>query len=365
MHVEDLRFDAPLEAYARQAGDLLRALQSGSSDAAWMFKWEHPRFRGRSVTAVRPDDLTLDDARTVIARHHAHDTWSGLEAFANAVGHEGPVRRFESAVEAVVNGDLKALRSLLRADPALVRARSSRRHQATLLHYIAANGVEGTRQKTPPNAVEIARALLDAGAEADALAGMYDQQCTTLSMLVSSSPPARAGLQIALAELLLDSGAAIDGAGTNPQPAVLTALTFGFLDTARALAKRMVRHDLAIAAGLGWTEDAARLLPESDPHSRHVALALAAQLGHRHVVQLLLDAGGDPDRYNPDGFHAHTTPLHQAVWSGHEEVVRLLVERGARLDLRDRVYAGTPLGWAEYGRRDAIAEYLRGRGAPV
>jgi ankyrin repeat protein len=52
---------------------------------------------------------------------------------------------------------------------------------------------------------------------------------------------------------------------------------------------------------------------------------LAAQLGHVEVVRLLLDAGEDPDRYNPEGNHAHSTPLHQAVWSGHADVVRPVV----------------------------------------
>jgi len=36
-----------------------------------------------------------------------------------------------------------------------------------------------------------------------------------------------------------------------------------------------------------------------------------------------------------------------------------LIERGARLDLKDKVYEGTPLGWAEYGDKREIAEYLR------
>ena len=63
---------------------------------------------------------------------------------------------------------------------------------------------------------------------------------------------------------------------------------------------------------------------------RHRALALAAQLGHVEIVRLLLDAGEDPDRYNPADSHAHTTPLHQAALAGHDAVVRLLVERGAR-----------------------------------
>jgi hypothetical protein len=40
--------------------------------------------------------------------------------------------------------------------------------------------------------------------------------------------------------------------------------------------------------------------------------------------------------------------------------VRLLVARGARLDVRDTVYQGTPLDWAEFGKRTEIATYLRG-----
>jgi len=81
--------------------------------------------------------------------------------------------------------------------------------------------------------------------------------------------------------------------------------------------------------------------------------------GQARVVRLLLDTGVDPDRYNPEGHHAHSTPLHQAVWGNHFDVVQVLVERGARLDLRDRIYDGTPLDWAVYGERSEIAEYLR------
>jgi ankyrin repeat protein len=255
---------------------------------------------------------------------------------------------------------------MLRQEPGLVRARSTRRHHATLLHYVAANGVEGGRQKTPANAVEVAKMLLDAGAEADALADMYDAKCTTMSMLVSSCHPAKAGLQAALVETLLDYGAALDGPGSNWQSALMTALAFGYLNTAEALARRGARLDnLATVAGLGRLADAARLLPTADCQSKHAALALATQHGHADVVRLLLDAGEDPNRFNPDGFHSHSTPLHQAVWSDHADVVRLLVERGAHLDIRDTIYQGTPLGWAVYGGRTTIAEYLRGQGAPT
>jgi len=285
---------------------------------------------------------------------------------------DGPVFRFESAVEAVISGELGTLESLLRDNPDLVRARSTRitnhdppAHRATLLHYVAANGVEGYRQKTPKNAVQIARTLLQAGSEVDALADMYGGQYTTMSMLVSSCHPAKAGVQVALVETLLDFGAAIEGIG-SPQwgSPLMTALAFGYLNAAEALVQRGARVDnLAAAAGLGRLPDAARLLGGADSETRHRALALAAQHGHVEVVRLLLDAGEDANRYNPEGNHAHSTPLHQAVLAGHMGVVRLLVERGARLDSKDTIYQGTPLGWALYAGKAELASYLREHGA--
>lgn len=355
----------PLGAYEREAQALLAGLEAGDDDAQWRVRWGHPRYRDRPVTEVAAATLDADDARAVVARENGFTTWADLVAFTHAVAADGPVARFEAAAEAVVSGDAATLRALLREDPELVRARSARRHAATLLHYVAANGVENGRQRTPENAVEVATILLDAGAEVDALADMYDARCTPLSMLVSSGPPAEAGLQTALAETLLDHGAAIDGPGTAWTSALMTALAFGYLPTATMLAGRGARVDeIGAAAGLGRLAAAADLLPSSDARGRHVALALAAQHGHADVVRLLLDAGEDPDRYNPDGFHAHSTPLHQAALAGHLGVVRLLAERGARLDLKDTVYHATPLGWAIHGGRTEVADYLRGRGAP-
>jgi ankyrin repeat protein len=360
-----LPFTAPIGAYLDQARSLLAELQAGDEAAAWRFKWEHPDFREQQVGAVRAAPLGLEDAKLVTARSYAFQGWSELTAFAEMAAREGGIVRFETAVDAMVAGDRDVLEALLREDPALVGARSARRHQATLLHYIAANGVEGWRQRTPPNAVEIARLLLDAGADPNALADMYDTRCTTLSMLVSSTPPADAGLQVALAELLMDRGAALAAPGSKWNAAVLTALTFGFLDTARALAARAGRvDDIAVAAGLGLLGETARLLPAADPERLHVALELACMHGHVRIAQLLLDAGVDPSRYNPAGFHAHSTPLHQAVWANHEPIVRLLVESGARLEMRDLVYDATPLDWAVYGERTEIADYLRGRVQP-
>jgi ankyrin repeat protein len=355
-----LSFRDPHDAYAREADRLLDALRARDDAAAWRVRWGHPRFRDRPLDEVRAAALDADDARLVVAREHCFDTWDELATFTDRVAHGGVVARFERAAEWVVDGDIRALDAALREDPMLVRARSVRAHHATLLHYVAANGVERARQRTPRNVLDVAGALLDAGADPNALADMYGERCTTLAMLASSTPPHEAGVQTALAELLVGRGAAVGMEGSRWGSALLTALTFGFGDTARVLAARAGRtSDLAVAAGLGALGDCARLLPTSDEVRRHAALALAAMHGHARVVRLLLDTGTDPDRYNPEGFHSHSTPLHQAVWSDRLDVVRLLAERGARLDVRDRLHDGTPLDWAEHGNRFGIAEYLR------
>jgi len=167
-------------------------------------------------------------------------------------------------------------------------------------------------------------------------------------------------LQGALVDLLLDFGAAIEGRGTKKWGTPLfTALAFGQIDAAQALKRRGAAVNLPMAAGLGLIDDVRRLLPNADAEARHRALSLAAQQGHPEIVGLLLDAGEDPNRYNLEGNHAHCTPLHQAAAGGHEPVARVLVEHGARLDLRDKLWNSTPLGWAEHCQKTALAEYLR------
>jgi ankyrin repeat protein len=382
MDLQRLPFRSRLGEYTEQAAELLQAHGEGDAQAIRLFHENHPRFLDEKIpwlpkripgSEIQSAALELDDARLALARWYSFENWAALENYVEAVTEDNsPVHLFESAVEAVINGDLAGLQSLLQDHPDLVQARSGRRthfdpplHRATLLHYIAANGVEGYRQRTPVNAVAMAKLLLQSGADVDALADMYGVPCTTMSLLVSSSHPAQAGVQVSLVETLLDYGAAIEGHGTKKWGSpLMTALAFGYPDAAKALVRRGALVDnLAAAAGLGMAEDFQRLLAAADAESRHRALAVAAQHGHAGIVALLLGAGEDANRYNPDGLHSHSTPLHQAILPGHEAVVRVLVENGAKLDLQDKIYQGTPLGWAMYAGQTEIANYLRAQGA--
>lgn len=374
-------WSAELQTYEAQAQALLAAWSAGDDDAVRCFRHRHPRFLDPDVPWKPRDAARIDlraipidsaDARLALARWYDFADWPALADFTAEVADPGgPVARFETAVEAVVDGDLATLAAGLGADPGLVRARSTRRthfdppvHGATLLHYLAANGVEGHRQRTPSNAVEVARLLLERGADPNALAGFYGGRHATLSLLVSSEPPARAGLQPALVDVLVGAGASVEPVGSGRWTSPLhSALAFGFGDAAEALVRRGARVDLASAAGLGRVEELRSLLRDAGSDERHRALALAAQNGQAQAVALLLDAGLDPDRFNPEGLHAHSTSLHQAAQAGHDAVVHALVERGARLDLRDKLWNATPLGWAVHAGRTATAAYLRSRGA--
>jgi hypothetical protein len=55
-------------------------------------------------------------------------------------------------------------------------------------------------------------------------------------------------------------------------------------------------------------------------------------------------------------------PIHQAAGNGDVEMLKLLVARGARLDVRDTLWNGTPLGWAIHSKQAEGEAYLRGLG---
>jgi hypothetical protein len=405
-----------LDQYRKRAKDLVAAARSPDANAIreWAERWltslarllkvEITPFiqssfdravggiedRVRETSSTRRGEFALSDAQFLIANAHGFATWSD---FADHVDRRprGPGEEFEAAVDAVVEGDLESLTQLLRAHPGLARARSRRAHRATLLHYTAANGVEDFRQKTPPNAVVIARALLSAGAEVDALAETYGGGTaqTTMNLLVSSTHPYDAGLQSALVDVLLDGGASIDGLDDGSRP-LLTALAFGYLDAARALARRGAKVDnILAAAGLGrhdlvtrWVVDAESLVPglsligpkwysiPATPRG-HIERAClwACSFGHNEIVQWLLEKGVSPAAKDGDDM----TLLHHAAGHGNTALIDYLIDSGAPLEARN-TWGGTVLGstvhfavhqpvrGVDYAR---VVDQLLGRGADV
>ena len=309
------------------------------------------------------EPMTLATAQFLIAQAHGFASWADLSRHIEPGDRQPGGQPFEAAADAIVAGELELLERLLEQHPGLIRARSARVHRATLLHYLSANGVEDFRQKTPANAVAIARFLLESGAEVDALAETYGggPLQTTMNLLVSSIHPAKAGVQPALAEVLLDFGAAIDGVLNDGAP-IMMAIDFGYPDAVDALARRGARVDTILAAaGSGRLDlvqhflvDARTLAPgvplaapswlRIGPTAKdHIELALiwACKCRRLDVAEYLLDRGVDPAATDASGM----TALHWATATGSSALIATLVRHGAPLEARN-MWEGTVLGAA-------------------
>lgn len=351
-----------LDHLKHQAKDLLKAHARRSREAAQRIREFHPRFTKASDDDIFAARFKVADAQLTIARERGFPSWPRLKARVEKprvsdrldLPHHERIAdaAFRRAVDLLDAGNVEELGVHLRQHPDMVR-----RHVAfeggnyfrnpTLLEFVAENPVR--RGALPDNIVNVANVILEAGAKEDRSA-----LNETLGLVASGCVPRQCRVQIPLINLLCEYGA-------DPGSAMLTALVHQELEAVDALKRNGARVDLIVAAGLGCTEDFRRLLPDSSAENRHRALALASQFGHAEIVRLLLDAGEDPNRYNPVGNHSHSTPLHQAAAGGHGEVVRLLVERGARLDAKDTLWQATPAGWAQHEGNIEIEEYLRAR----
>jgi ankyrin repeat protein len=363
---------ANVERYRKLAKDLVGACRSHDEEAIadWAEKWMTALVKQCGVEFIRPlpviagrwtDQVAafvqrtikerdgrcrLADSRLMIARVHGFESWAGLSKHLNALlQKDSAIARYESAADAIIKGDVRKLKRLLRDDPRLVHTRSTREHRATLLHYVSANGVEGYRQKTPANIVEITELLLKAGAEVDAEADVYGGGATTLGLVATSEHPFRAGVQNPLMQLLLDHGAKVDHktSGGNRQSSVVAALANGRPEAAAYLAERGARLNFESAAGLGRLDVLKTYFKQQGrrPRGKRIrnAFFYACSSGQKDVVEFLLDNGVDLADGGGDG----QTPLHWAVIFGQLEMVKLLLKYNPPLESRN-MYGGTVLG---------------------
>jgi len=359
MPVRRLPSNPNLDHLKYQAKDLLKEHSAAPTPGvAQRIREFHPRFARASDAEIFNAKLSLSDAQLTIAREYGFQSWATLKRHIEKptlsdrldLPHQQRIENapFRRAVELLDAGDIAGLRAHLNQYPNLVQQHvvfegENYFRNPTLLEFVAENPVRhGT---LPANIVEVAKVILNAGASKSA-------RNETLMLVATGSVPRECRVQLPLIDLLCDHGA-------DPNSAVQVAALHGEFAAVNALIGRGARIDLTVVAALGRTEDARRLLAGASSEDRHLALSLAADFGHIEIVRLLLDAGEDPNRYNPVGGHSHTTPLHQAAGGGHDEVVRLLVARGARLDLKDILWHGTPADWARHAGKKEIEAYLR------
>jgi hypothetical protein len=321
-----------LAALEHQAQSLLAASRQGHPDVLVLV-----RSHGltESVAATDATSISLETARELVAREH------GYPSFAEAATQGASVvdARFEFAADAVVTGDLEALQELLRLAPGLARSRSSYPHHATLLHVSAANGIEHTRQwQSPANAAVVARALIGAGAAADATCDVYrgGSGTTPLVLLVSSGPPAVAGVQAALVEVLCAGGANPNGLDEDGLP-LWTAITFGYSAAVERLAAFGARIDnVVFAAALGDLARVEWYVKQGQGQSSLATSRSAWRIGARGPElepQYMLEYA-----------------LIYACRHSRREVVEFLLSQDLDLSVKEPLWKSSALGMARHAR---------------
>lgn len=273
---------------------------------------------------------------------------------------------FREACRAVKMGWTERLAVLLREHPALAEARS--KQGRTLLHHLC------DWPGHYPNQVESGRLLVTAGADVNARAIDPERGETGLQWTASND-------DVALATLLLDAGAPVDGLNDDRRP-LAQAIWYGCMQVRELLLARGAALDLELAAAVGRVDllpgffgEDGELLASAGVHREPVntsmtgepianellqqALVYACIGGSVEAAAFLLDRGADVNAI-PRGFDATGgAPLHWAAASGNAALVELLARRGADLAARDRRYSSTPAGWANHFKQAETEALLR------
>jgi hypothetical protein len=280
--------------------------------------------------------------------------------------------KFHPAIAAITAGNIDGLRELIKQDPSLATARSSRSHP-TLLQCLALDAVN------VPNKVEMAQVLIDAGAEINGPLGAA--ACID---------------NVEIAALLLDRGAAINGIGSwSPLEETLYWRNYGVRDL--LLARGASVHNLRIASGLGrldliesffhadgslkpeagkidWpfgeleksnlscaikNELQAKVAKWSDDSQDIInnAFVYACNNNQIEAARLLIEKGAQVNAV-PPGFDYSGTGLHYAALNGHRALVEFLLEQGADVNVKDTKVGSTAAGWADHGGHPELKNYL-------
>ncbi len=373
---------------ARDAAMVRLLMQAGADPDQGVFP-----HRDATTAFVIARDRGYGDIVDIIEQEKAKRTGAPGQDEAPArepldAGRESGVR------DAIAQGDAARVRELVSRNPGVLRDITWRR--GGLLSVAVNNGH-----------IDIVRLLLDLGADPDERTMLQELEEPTESWGGPLWCAAQGG-RLEIAELLLDRGADPNGnvyasgwpllnayrRNDEPMKRLLTArgakmqpyMAAEFHDTAEAA--RMLAadagEDLAqelawSAAGSGCASILAMALPRlrwprDDPRWHWILIQPMrradgdpAHEGLFRSLALLLEHGIDANVTKRFG----QTPLHfTAARDGVHEADRtrfasMLLDSGARLDLRDHLLQSTPLGWACRWGRSELVEMFRSRGAPA
>lgn len=196
--------------------------------------------------------------------------------------------------------------------------------------------------------------LLDHGADPNVPS--YQKAETPLQGIAASAP------KMATARALLAHGADVNQPRGDGKTPYAIAIRHGNFEMADLFRRHGARTDVLtpmeelLGACLAADEKRARALLASNPgllaamtDADRGALADAVNHERADAVRLLVRLGFDLKAELGDG----GTALHWACWEGRLEMVKLLLSMGAPVNVKDKMFGGSPLGWALHGSQNS------------
>jgi ankyrin repeat protein len=340
----------------------------------------------QNLQALRAADpqARLADAQLALARSYGFPSWRALKAHVEAPAAPLPEPVVAAFLRAVGDGETEKVRAALAAEPRLANA-------------VGPHPYWGGRPQPLHVAIETKRRdmfdlLLAAGADVDGCNEDYDRWSPLMLTFSREREDMRTellrrGARIGLIDaLLMKDDRLVDALledglpeiGPNEGSILAFARTTHAIDRLLALGasadaadrwgvtpivamsragpegRELVRH-MMLRGVVPRPREFARLgdqgtlaiLVDANPEIvlQEAVMIAAVDSGNHALVRWLLSQGGNPNARDLDADTRHGA-LHSAAWNGDLEMVELLAEAGADLQLRDAKHDAPPWGWA-------------------
>jgi hypothetical protein len=261
---------------------------------------------------------------------------------------------FSKAVYAIDHGDEQTLAKLLETHPHLLSERlpaptDGYFKEPYLLWFVAENPVRN--DKLPKNIADVTRLIIDR-AKKNGVASLQDQINYTLALVCSGRVSREHHVQAELIDILVEHGG-------RPDDAIKAALHHKEVDAMKRLVDHHAQITLPVAIGLKQTSKIQSLINSATREELQNGLTAAAYYGDPDSMKQLLSLDLDVNAWNQEGFHSHSTALHQAVWSGSLDAVKMLIDGGADPRIKDKVYNASSLSWAVHCQQPVVEQFLR------
>lgn len=208
-------------------------------------------------------------------------------------------------------GDLEAMKSLVEANPSVVRSQDQKLHWYPI-HFAAYKGCS-----------EICEYLLSKGAE---IGQLTPKNYTPLLLSCMKKHDN-------LSKLLIEKGANVNDQSFNGWTPLLYSTTQGSVEMVRLLLDRGA--DVSVTNAKGWN-----------------AIRYSCLFNNIEIAKILLEKGASVSEQDSRGY----TPLHIAAAKGYLDLSLLLVENGASVTQRD-VGLWTPIDFASfYGHKELLVK---------